>query len=149
VDRIVAEGHTVFWHSRRHRNQWKTDPLRGFLDVWSTPMILRRGSASVHAFRPPYGKLTLGTVLACLARRWPVISWTHPSGDTCKELPEIGSFVDKIDRDQGGVILMHDMDRSEPQRARFVLETTSRLIDLAEQRNWELISSPNDWKRIT
>ena len=149
VERLAADGHTICWHSRTHRNQWKTDPIRGILDLWNPPRILRREPTTAHDFRPPYGKMTLGTLLVCRLRNWRIITWTHPSGDTHEQLPDVDDFIDSIDRAGGGVVLMHDMDRDDPERARFVLRTTTGLLDLAERRDWKLVSSPEEWRALT
>ena len=149
VERIAADGHTICWHSRTHRNQWKTDPIRGIVDLWNPPPILLQEPTIAHDFRPPYGKITLGTLLVCWLRKWRIITWTHPSGDTDHRIPDADEFVDSIDRAGGGVVLMHDMDRDDPERARFVLRVTTGLLDLAERRHWKLISSPQEWKSLT
>ena len=102
----------------------------------------------MKVFRPPYGKMTLGTAATCLWRGWRIITWTHASGDTYQELPDIGTFVQSVHRAGGGVVLMHDADRQDPGRTKFVLDTTTALIDMAKRNNWRFIHSLDDWKRI-
>jgi len=143
--RVAEEGHTIGWHSHRHRNQWKSDPIRAVIDVWRPPTLLDSGPTSVRVFRPPYGKMNLGTVLACLARGLPIITWTHASGDTFATLPEVGDIVDAVRREGGGVVLMHDNDRGDASRAPWVLDLTARLLQLAREQNWRIIASPPDW----
>ena len=43
---------------------------------------------------------------------------------------------------------MHDMDREDSDRSRFVLGVTRALIDLARRRNWRIIHSVEDWNHI-
>ena len=138
VERLAAEGHTIGWHTQTHRNQWKVDPIRGLADVWRPRGLLASGATRVTVFRPPYGKMTLGTVLAALARRLPILTWTHVSGDTHEVLPNPASIAARVERDRGGVVLMHDMDRPDEARPAFVLELTRHLIELARRRHWEL-----------
>ncbi len=148
VERLASDGHTICWHSQTHRHQWKTDPIRGILDLWSPPAMLRREPTMARGFRPPYGKMTFGTWLVCRLRRWPIITWTHPSGDTFPRLPKVDDFVASVDRDGGGVVLMHDMDREDPARAEFVLQVTRDLLRLANHRDWKILSSPDDWRLL-
>ena len=149
VSRLIDEGHTIGWHTQTHRNQWMTDPIRGINDLRISSHQHAIDGDSIKVFRPPFGKLTLGTVATCLMRGWRIITWTHPSGDTYQDLPNIDAFVNSIDEAGGGVVLMHDMDRDEPSRARFVLGVTSALIDLARKRHWRIIHSVEDWNQIT
>ena len=148
VSRLKDEGHTVGWHTRTHHNQWKTGPIRGLADLVPSAGLLGDGVGSIRLFRPPYGKMTLGTVATCLVRGWRIITWTHVSGDTHRELPSTESFIREVDRAGGGVVLMHDMDREDPTRAAFVLAVTEGLIDLAKRRDWRIVHSLEDWGRI-
>lgn len=149
VDRIDAEGHTVAWHTQSHRNQWKSDPIRGLLDLVGGDFVSGPRLGDRPVFRPPYGKLTLGTVLVALARRWTIATWTHVSGDTHPTLPDPKTVVAEVEASGGGVVLMHDMDRDDPARAAFVLDTTRGLIELARRRQWRFVSTPDEWSAIT
>ncbi|MAB72498.1 MAG: hypothetical protein CMJ54_08325, partial [Planctomycetaceae bacterium] len=53
--------------------------------------------------------------------------------------------VRRIDADGGGVVLMHDNERTVTDgeaRDQFVIELTEALIDLARRRAWKLIPVP-------
>jgi peptidoglycan/xylan/chitin deacetylase (PgdA/CDA1 family) len=89
-------------------------------------------------FRPPYGKMTLPTYLTIRERGAPVWWWTIDSGDTHKSLPRPKQITDRILREPGGIVLMHDMNRS-PDRNDFVLETTAALLDLAKQNSINVV----------
>lgn len=148
VHRLIDEGHTIGWHTQSHRNQWKTGPLRSLADLRVPPRVDEITRGELALFRPPYGKLTLGTIATCVLRRWRIISWTHVSGDTHQNLPEIDAVVQRVDRAGGGVVLMHDMDRHDPARPDFVLATTRALVENAKRRGWKIAHSTNDWQRI-
>ena len=149
LERMVSAGHTIAWHTRTHRNQWKTDPIRGLADLRIPPSLQAGPLGRSRLFRPPFGKMTLGTVLMTRMRGWRIVTWTHPSGDTYRELPDPSEIAERVDRDGGGVVLLHDMDRDDPERERFVLRTTAVLIDLAHRRAWTFAHSPTDWARLT
>lgn len=148
VSRMKQEGHTVCWHTQNHRNQWKTNPFSAILDLLVSTGAGSQLASSSKVFRPPYGKLTLGTVATCFAKGWRIISWTHPSGDTFATLPNPQVITNKVKQDGGGVVLMHDMDRKDPARPRFVLETTRQLIGLARREGWDFIHTPEDWAKV-
>ena len=148
VQRIAAEGHTVGWHSKTHLNQWKVNPIRAWRDSIRLPEILKAGPTIATVYRPPYGKMNLLTVLATRLLKIPISTWTLPSGDTYTPLPTTASVVAEIDEFGGGVVLMHDMDRNDPARPIFVLETTRQLIQLARQEGWDFIHTPEHWAKV-
>jgi hypothetical protein len=45
--------------------------------------------------------------------------------------------VERVRRDGGGIVLMHDFDR-EARRIEFMLETTEKLLTLARMENWNV-----------
>ena len=63
--------------------------------------------------------------------------WTIESGDTHNPLPEPTQVVDRLVRDGGGIILMHDLDRSK-DRNNFVLETTALLLNVAKREAFNI-----------
>lgn len=139
VDRLVAEGHELGAHSAHHLHGWKVDPIRhardnqaGFraLESWST------GTSPL--FRPTYGKLTAASWTVALRHHAKVAWWTHDSGDTWADLPPAEAVVDAIDADRGGVVLLHDLDRSAARRD-FVLDVTERLLSLAARRDLAVV----------
>ena len=144
VRRIAAEGHTVGWHSSTHLNQWKVNPLRGWQDSVRLPDILRDGPTKASVYRPPYEKMNVFTALAMRLLKLPISTWTRPSGDTYTPLPTVKTVVNLIDDAGGGVVLMHDMTRNDPdarERDQFVLELTRALLMLSRDRGWTLVSA--------
>ena len=145
VERIVAEGHAVGWHSKTHRNQWKCWPLTAWRDTTRIPGLLRSGRTKATIYRPPYGKINLASAIAARWRGLPISTWTLDSGDTHPSIPSVRNVVRRIDADGGGVVLMHDNERTVTDgeaRDQFVIELTEALIDLARRRAWKLIPVP-------
>lgn len=145
IRRIAAAGHEIGWHSRAHLNQWKCWPHRAWRDTNSIPELLRPSRSERLTYRPPYGKLNLLSVLAARLQGFGISTWTLASGDTYPVLPSIRTVVDRVDAAGGGVVLMHDMARSSPdaeERELFVANLTIALIDLARQRDWQLVPVP-------
>jgi len=132
ADRIIEEGHDGGCHSDQHLNAWKVDPWSAVADINAGYDKLSSWVAPRGMYRPPYGKMTLPTYWTIRRRGAPVGWWTIDSGDTHSTLPQPNEVVDRFVRDGGGIILMHDLDRSE-DRNNFVLETTALLLDAAER----------------
>lgn len=137
ADRIVREGHDVGCHSDQHFNAWKVMPWRAIADINNGYTRLAPWIASNGMFRPPYGKVTLPTFLMLRRRTAPICWWTVVSGDTYKEIPRPFDVANAIIRRGGGVVLMHDFDRTK-DRNDFVLETTAILLETAKRESFQV-----------
>jgi hypothetical protein len=89
-------------------------------------------------FRPPNGKMTLPTYFEIRRRGAPVWWWTIDSGDTHHPMPTANQVADAVRREQGGIVLMHDLDRGK-ERNEFVLEVTNALLDVAERESLKVV----------
>jgi peptidoglycan-N-acetylglucosamine deacetylase len=132
ADRVLQEGHEIGCHTDNHFNAWKTSPWNAIADIDAGYRALSTWVPSNGTFRPPYGKITLPTYLAIRRRGASLGWWTIDSGDTHDRLPHPQKVAEAAINDGGGIVLMHDLDRS-PERNDFVLETTSVLLKLATQ----------------
>jgi peptidoglycan/xylan/chitin deacetylase (PgdA/CDA1 family) len=134
ADRVVEEGHDVGCHSDRHLNAWKVNPWAAVADINAGYEQLGSWVGPSGMYRPPFGKMTLPTSYAIRRRGACVGWWTIDSGDTHTPLPRPKQVADRLAREGGGIILMHDLDRSS-DRNDFVLETTALLLDVAERES--------------
>ncbi len=130
AERIVHDGHAVGCHSAEHLNAWKTLPAAAVADIRDGYEQLAPWVGSAGMFRPPYGKMTLPTYREIRRREASVWWWTVDSGDTFKSLPRVGDIADKVRQENGGIVLMHDLDR-DADRNHYVLEVTEALLDVA------------------
>jgi len=137
VDRVIKEGHDVGCHSDQHLNAWKALPWEAIADINAgyehlSPWIQQNGM-----FRPPHGKMTLPTYWSIRRRKAPVWWWTIDSGDTHNLLPSTNQLADRLRREGGGIVLMHDLDRAQP-RNEFVLKMTSALLEVARKESFRI-----------
>ena len=139
LPRMQHAGHDLASHSQNHLNGWKVTPWRSLRDVVQGFSTLKRTNIDFKLFRPPYGKINLLTWLAAARHQIQLGWWTIVSGDTRADLPNVASIVAIAERDGGGVVLMHDFDRSE-ERFSYVLDLTSQLLDLAKSRGWKVMT---------
>jgi peptidoglycan-N-acetylglucosamine deacetylase len=138
VDRIVKQGHDVGCHSDQHLNAWKTLPWEAIADINTGYERLSRWIQPNGMFRPPHGKITLPTYWSIRRRGAPVWWWTIDSGDTRDVLPHPSQVADRLRREGGGIVLMHDLDRTQ-ERTDFVLELTAALLDVAQQESFKVM----------
>jgi peptidoglycan-N-acetylglucosamine deacetylase len=134
ADRVIREGHDIGCHSDQHINAWKALPWKSIADIDAGYDRLSRWIPAHGMFRPPHGKMTLPTYWSIRRRGAPVWWWTIDSGDTRDVLPDPNQVADKLRREGGGIVLMHDLDRTQ-QRNDFVLELTAALLDVARQES--------------
>lgn len=136
ADQLVCAGHEVGSHSYRHLNAWKKMPFAVFRDI-QRGIEACRGFAPCVLFRPPHGKVTLATMLQVAFNRCRHAWWTIDSSDTWDTPLAVSTVVERIRREGGGVILMHDHDRSGcAERETFVLELTRSILELADRENF-------------
>jgi peptidoglycan/xylan/chitin deacetylase (PgdA/CDA1 family) len=138
LDRTVALGHEIGCHGQSHHNAWKSLPWVALRDIDEGFGTLSRWSKKDVVFRPPHGKLTLVTWLALAARKTPIGWWTVDSGDTFDVLPEPRAAIERVVRDSGGVVLLHDFDRSR-ERMDYVLRTTELLLQASKREGLRIV----------
>lgn len=137
AERVLQEGHDIGCHSDQHLNAWKTLPWRATSDINAGYKTLSSWIPSNAMFRPPHGKITLPTYLAIRQRRASVWWWTIDSGDSHSQMPETGQVLEAVRRQNGGIVLLHDLDRST-ERDEFVYETAAALLELAKRESLKI-----------
>ena len=137
ADAIQAAGHELGNHTHWHRNAWRTLPWLAVRDVHEGYGTMSRWMTSSAPFRPPFGKLITWTYFAARRRGAALSFWTHDGGDTWPTLPDPRTIAQSVERDGGGVVLLHSHDRGE-DRQRFVLAVTDCLLASARQPGWRV-----------
>ena len=82
VRRHIADGHVIGSHSYGHLHAIKSSPWSAITDSLKGIHSLKEIGSTARYFRPPYGKATLGTLLACVFKGSTPAWWTHDSGDS-------------------------------------------------------------------
>jgi peptidoglycan/xylan/chitin deacetylase (PgdA/CDA1 family) len=136
--RLAAAGHDLGSHGYQHRHGW-LDPLHAIADIGAGVRAVAPYHRKRAIYRQPYGKSTLWTLLAGLRAGAVPVWWTLDSCDSRDTLPDIESVLQQVEREEGGVVLMHDYPREATSPGgRFTLELTARLLDLAARRGWSV-----------
>jgi peptidoglycan-N-acetylglucosamine deacetylase len=109
---IVAAGHDVAVHCRRHRNLLRLAP-------WQVADDLRRAEAVIadasgrepRLYRPPYGVLNAAALRYARARGWTPLLWTRWGRDWERRATPASIAARVTDGLRGGdVLLLHDAD---------------------------------------
>ena len=132
LDRAVREGHEIGSHSYSHLHPWRSMPWESVADVKRGMRALARWTTPAPLFRPPHGKMTPMTWWIAKRGGFELAWWTIDSGDTWKSPPDAERIVDAVRRARGGVVLMHDFDRSDA-RVGYILDLTERLLRAARE----------------
>lgn len=141
VTRLVGDGHEIGSHTQNHSNAWKTTPWRAMQDLVMGRQTLDRLGVSTWLFRPPFGKTTLGTLIAGWGQHFSF--WTVDPRDSWDRRP-VADILAEIDQKGGGVILMHDFDlpRRGPNPAAhpaYLLDLTEALIGHAAAKGYRIL----------
>lgn len=132
---ITAKGHGVGSHSFRHIHAWKNNPFKVMRDIQAGFQVCQQ-IASSDWFRPPFGKITLATLLHIWIARHKIAWWTVDSTDTWPSPLPIEKIVERVKNQGGGVVLMHDNDRTDASRHDYVINLTLGLIQLARDEGY-------------
>lgn len=141
LERLHDEGHELGCHTQEHHNAWKIWPNRATADIQNGYRTLQRWVPRDGLYRPPYGKLTTLAWLNLRRRGASIGWWTIVAGDTHDSLPSPEDVVCRVRGAGGGVVLMHDFDRSGADavdRREFVLRTTELLLQAADEEGWRV-----------
>lgn len=135
---VAAAGHELASHGFEHLHAWRVAPGAHGRDYRRGAEAVRSVDSAATGYRPPHGKLVATTWWRVVRSGGRLDWWTDDSGDSFAALPEVSPAAAALERG-GGVVLLHDLDRSEP-RNRFVLETTRALLVGAKERGLRVVA---------
>ena len=140
VARIQAMGHEIGEHSYHHTHAWKTGPYGSYVDLEKGRRIIGKyvSSQSPIAFRPPYGKLNLVTLLYVILRRRRLTFWDIDPKDFGSPSPE--SIADAVNAKMraGSTILLHDGRSSPGSDEESTVSALRLVLESAVQRRLRL-----------
>jgi peptidoglycan/xylan/chitin deacetylase (PgdA/CDA1 family) len=133
---IVAAGHEIALHCRRHRNLLRLTPaqVREDLDRAAETISGATGQTPV-LHRPPYGIFS-GCSLPIVRRRWRPLLWSRWGHDwSARATPR--SIAEEVTRDvsDGDVLLLHDSDAYSAEGSwRRTVAALPRILDELARR---------------
>lgn len=135
LDESVRRGHEVGCHTHHHSHAWRSRGADAVADIRDGYDSLAAWTPPCGMFRPPYGKMSARTVCEIRRRLAPVGWWTIDGGDTRASLPSRSAAAVALARADGGVVLLHDFDRTIDTAARmaYVLRVAESLLATARR----------------
>ena len=142
ANRVLREGHEIGCHSDQHLDAWRVSPWQAARDVQQGYLRLSPWIQPNAAFRPPYGRLTVPTYRLVHRQGARIWWWTIDSGDSHKELPSLRQATEKLRRERGGIVLMHDgsLTSRSQERHEYTLAVTMALLEIAKQEGINTIA---------
>ncbi|MFY9344054.1 MAG: polysaccharide deacetylase family protein [Planctomycetota bacterium] len=137
VEQLVQRGHEIGSHGDRHVHHMFSWPWAGVLDTrdgWRRLRDVTGVDVRGIPFRPPYGKLCLPSMLYVRAQGTPIVLWTHDSFDTRLGVDKTpAELAAELRADGGGVVLLHDFDRSLANARQAVLAKLDAVLALRDE----------------
>ena len=134
--RLRAEGHTVGLHGQRHRHHLLHGPWWVWRDLQRAVEVHRQVLGDRPAwFRPPYGQLSAGSVLAARGLGLTTVLWSGWGREfSDPSPPRVRRRLQRRLRD-GAVFLQHDNDEScPPGTAAVTHQVLGELVDEVRAR---------------
>lgn len=141
VRKLAAAGHVVGSHTRSHMNAWKTGPVSHCLDMICGHRQVEQILGQTEFFRPPYGKMSLASLIIAKLRGFEIVWWTVDARDSLEAPRSHQEVLQTIRRDGGGIILLHDYDIfPDPNHDSYVLTLIPKIHALARELDLEFVT---------
>jgi peptidoglycan-N-acetylglucosamine deacetylase len=135
VGRVVADGHEIGSHTSHHLNAWKTMPLAHCRDMLQGHGQMMGLAERVRLFRPPYGKMSIASLVLANANALTLAWWTVDTRDSLARPRSHEEVLGQLADAGGGVVLLHDHDDyPDPDHEDYVLDLVARIARLAAER---------------
>ena len=147
MEQLRQSGHELGAHSNKHFHAWKVAPWKEFADAHSGYRVLAPAVSATGPFRPPFGKVSLPTMLSMWLKGRRVQWWSIVTNDTDARLGDPDSIAERILDSGKPVILMHCHHDALENRV-FVLQITRSLIDKGRERGLSFVTMSELASRI-
>ena len=108
VQMIVTGGHTLGYHSYRHKSLKKMSLREIREDFAKIQKLSSQFNYQITLYRPPFGDLSLKAFLYLLFSPWKIVMWTLDCRDSFDAPDEVIDNIRPEKISDGEVILLHD-----------------------------------------
>lgn len=108
VDAVIREGHQIGYHSHKHASLHSVSLKQVIHDMKMGERIGKRHGLKMKLYRPPYGDLTITSLIFLIVNGWKIIMWSKDSRDSF-DTPEV--VLDNVSSKYlcpGEILLFHD-----------------------------------------
>lgn len=144
VRQIAEKGHEICSHGYGHLHHWKVSPVRALADIkrgWQAIDSALGEKRGTYGFRPPYGKLSIVSLLYLWFRKVPIFYWSLDTRDTW---PAQGLNCKRINvhvKETGGAVtLAHDFDRTTDDVDNMVLDSVRSVLLVARRAGMSVVT---------
>jgi peptidoglycan/xylan/chitin deacetylase (PgdA/CDA1 family) len=138
---VTAAGHEIGVHADEHRSHLRRPPGAVLNDLTRAVELIEDTVGSrPFWFRPPYGAISSGTVLAARRLRLRMVLWTSWGKDWRDSATPL-NVAAEVERGlaPGATVVLHDSDcASAPGAWRSALGSLPLLADLVEAKDWKV-----------
>ena len=132
VRQITDEGHELGSHTACHLNAWKSSPSAHCRDMLKGHRQVVGLVGETQLFRPPYGKMSLASLVLAKMNGLSLAWWTIDARDSLKQPRSHDDILARITAARGGVVLLHDYDSfPNADHAGYVLGLVEKIAALA------------------
>jgi peptidoglycan/xylan/chitin deacetylase (PgdA/CDA1 family) len=137
---IVGDGHEIGEHSYAHTHAWRSGPFKTLVDLvrgGRTIKNLPQFRAHDTAFRPPFGKLNLISLLYIWYGRKKVVFWNVDPRDYASiSSTEVANHVLR-DLKAGDVILLHDGRYQNSGNYSVPIESLKMILEATRKKDFK------------
>ncbi len=108
VEAVIRAGHTVGYHSYRHRSLRKCSLAEVRQDMAMAKQLSARFNYPIKLYRPPFGHLTPLTFLWLLSHGMKIVMWSLDCRDSFDSIDEVKASILPERLEDGEIILLHD-----------------------------------------
>lgn len=133
---VVAAGHEAAVHGFSHHNHLARGPVEVHRDVTRAAAVVEAATGTRPVwFRPPYGVLTAGSLVAARRAGLRPVLWTAWGRDWETRSPEQVAHTIQRQLRSGGTVLLHDSDCTARAAGswRATVRSLPRLAEMADQ----------------
>lgn len=122
AQRIQQDGHALGYHSYSHQHAKDSGFFSTWNDLKNARLIEKRYQLNFSKrYRPPYGALTIPTLLAILLSGWKIHLWSIDSLDSYVDTDGVIKQLKPENLSDGEIVLLHDDCKSSPETLRQLL----------------------------
>lgn len=108
VQKVKKGGHSIGYHSFSHQSL-KNISLKDIIaDINKAKYLAFTHNIKINIYRPPYGDLTIMSILYLILNRFKVIMWSLDSDDSFSDKDIVISNVHPDNIKEGEILLFHD-----------------------------------------